>query len=211
MEAVISSYFIKGLVIAVIFGVPAGAVGALTIQRTVERGFLYGFVTGMGSSAADLVYAAIAVFGITAVSDFLISAQIPIRLIGCVLIMMYGIMILVSKDKKKRTDSQDKRTGLFSCFASSFAVAILNPATILSFAVAFTSFGITGDADILQGLLLMAGILIGTGIWWLGLSAVVTLFRMKISDSIYRILNICLGTLLILLSIGIVVSIVIEG
>lgn len=36
------SYFVKGLLVALIFGVPAGAIGALTIQRTLEKGFWAG-------------------------------------------------------------------------------------------------------------------------------------------------------------------------
>ena len=61
----------KGLLIGLIFGVPAGAIGALSIQRTIERGFWTGLLTGMGSSVADLLYACIGVFGITLVTDFL--------------------------------------------------------------------------------------------------------------------------------------------
>lgn len=48
----ITEYFCKGLLIGLIFGVPAGAIGALTIGRTLEKGFFAGFLTGMGSSAA---------------------------------------------------------------------------------------------------------------------------------------------------------------
>ena len=49
-------YVVKGILIGLIFGVPAGAIGALTIQRTLERGFLAGLLTGTGSSAAELLY-----------------------------------------------------------------------------------------------------------------------------------------------------------
>lgn len=35
-----AEYFLQGLLIGLVFGVPAGAIGALTIQRTVEKGFL---------------------------------------------------------------------------------------------------------------------------------------------------------------------------
>lgn len=49
-----AEYFWKGLLIGLIFGVPAGAIGALTIGRTLEKGFAAGFLTGMGSSAADM-------------------------------------------------------------------------------------------------------------------------------------------------------------
>lgn len=55
----IAEYICKGLLIGLIFGVPAGAIGALTIGRTLEKGFAAGFLTGMGSSAADLIYSCV--------------------------------------------------------------------------------------------------------------------------------------------------------
>ena len=35
----IAGYFLRGLLIGLVFGVPAGAIGALTIRRTLEKGF----------------------------------------------------------------------------------------------------------------------------------------------------------------------------
>ena len=37
-------YLIKGFLIALIFGIPAGAIGALTIQRSLKNGFIAGFM-----------------------------------------------------------------------------------------------------------------------------------------------------------------------
>ena len=42
----IGGYFLRGLLIGLVFGVPAGAIGALTIQRTLERDLCAGLVTG---------------------------------------------------------------------------------------------------------------------------------------------------------------------
>jgi threonine/homoserine/homoserine lactone efflux protein len=61
----LESYLIRGLLIGLIFGVPAGAIGALTIQRTLNSGFTAGLMTGLGSSAADILYACVGVFGVT--------------------------------------------------------------------------------------------------------------------------------------------------
>lgn len=36
----IAEYFLRGLLIGLEFGVPAGAIGALTIQRALDKGFL---------------------------------------------------------------------------------------------------------------------------------------------------------------------------
>ena len=50
------SLFLKGILIGLIFGVPVGAVGAMTVQRTWEHVIKSGHLTGMGSSAATLYY-----------------------------------------------------------------------------------------------------------------------------------------------------------
>lgn len=65
--------FLKGLLIGIVFGVPAGAIGALTIQRTLEGGFLYGFLTGMGSSAADVLYGIVGIFELQLLQILLID------------------------------------------------------------------------------------------------------------------------------------------
>ena len=195
----IMGYFLRGLLIGLVFGVPAGAIGALTIQRTLEKGFFTGLVTGVGSSAADLIYSCAGVFGITIISDFLTVHQAIIRVIGGILIVTLGIIIL---RKKELSPAQQniKGTPIF-CFLSAFTAAILNPATILSFMVAFTSFGLTGDFNIYQGIALIAGILVGTLCWWAALSGVVAYFRKKVTNKIYKWLNRILGCLMTLFGI----------
>ena len=90
--------FLRGILIGLIFGVPAGAIGVLTIQRTLDRGFTAGLLTGLGSSAADLLYSCVGVFGITLISDFLTAHQIVIRVIGGFLILCYGALNLQKKE-----------------------------------------------------------------------------------------------------------------
>ncbi len=86
----LENYLIRGLLIGLIFGVPAGAIGALTIQRTLNSGFSAGLVTGLGSSAADLLYACVGIFGLTLVSGFLTEYQRPVSLLGGLLIVALG-------------------------------------------------------------------------------------------------------------------------
>lgn len=192
----IAGYLLKGLLIGLIFGVPAGAIGALTIQRTLEKGFRAGLITGLGSSAADLIYSCVGIFGITIIFDFLSAHQTVIQITGGVLILLLGISILRKKEFSY-TQQSTKSTPLF-CFLSSFTAAIFNPATVLSFMIAFTTFGITGDLSAYQGAFLAAGILTGTLCWWLTLSGVVARFREKVTDNIYKWLNRILGSLMIL-------------
>ena len=190
----------KGLLIGLIFGVPAGAIGALSIQRTIERGFWTDLLTGMGSSVADLLYACIGVFGITLVTDFLKNYENPISMIGAGLIILYGILIFEKKAVIERGDQQDSVV-LTGSFFSAFLIAISNPATIASFFVAFSTFGIMGPYDLNEGMVLVLGVLIGTTIWWVLLCGIVSIFKKHISDRIYGKMNHILGVLMILFGI----------
>ena len=186
----------KGLLIGLIFGVPAGAIGALTIQRALEGGFFYGFFTGLGSSAADMLYAVAGLFGITIITDFLNLYEKICSFVGAILIAAYGIVICKKKAGKNRNDSIAGKTYL-SGFMSAFTIAIMNPATILSFLVAFETVGLIGEYSVIEGLQVVAGLLLGTGAWWAVLSGVVCKFQSKVTDKIYTKMNILLGCLLI--------------
>ena len=190
----IAEYFLKGLLIGLIFGVPAGAIGALTIGRTLEKGFSAGLLTGIGSSAADLIYSCVGVFGITVVSDFLSSRQNMLQVIGGILVLLFGIGIFCKKESV--TVQKESKGTLAFCFLSSFTTALVNPATILSFMAAFAAFGIHGGLSAKQGVVLIAGIIIGTLCWWLFLSGITAHFRQRISGRIYRWMNYALGCLM---------------
>lgn len=196
-------YAVKGILIGLIFGVPAGAIGALTMQRTLERGFWAGLLTGLGSSAADLLYSAVGIFGIAMISDFLTKYQNGFQIVGGVFIVALGIGILRKKERPAK--AQETRGNLMFCFLSSFGTAVMNPATILSFMVAFAAFEISGNVSASQGAGLILGILAGTLGWWLILSGGVSLFRERITDRIYRWLNRILGSLLTIFGIVMVI------
>lgn len=191
------NFLIRGFLIGLIFGVPAGAIGALTIQRTLKSGFAGGFVTGLGSSAADLLYACAGVSGMTLVSNFLTQNQRKISLLGGILIMALGIHIFLQTPQRQQQETG--RASLPFCFASSFAVAIANPAAILSFLVAFAVFEVTGSQTAVQSVQLICGIFLGTVIWWSALSGVTSIFRRRITGRIYRVLSRLLGVLMFVL------------
>ena len=193
----LENYLIRGILIGLIFGVPAGAIGALTIQRTLRDGFFAGLATGVGSSAADLLYSCVGVFGVTLVSDFLTQYQHPVSLLGGSLIAALGIHIFLQKPQNQT--SEQSRIRLPLCFASSFAIAIANPATILSFLMAFTAFEVTGTQSVAQSVQLIGGILSGTLCWWTALAGVTAAFRGRISEKIYLVLNRVLGCLMMVL------------
>lgn len=64
-------------------------------------------------------------------------------------------------------------------FLSAFVAGITNPAAILTFLFAFSYFNLTEGMTVLNGALLVLGLLAGTFIWWLLLSFAAGRFREK--------------------------------
>lgn len=196
----------KGILIGLMFGVPIGAVGTMTVQRTLERGFGAGLLTGLGSSAADCLYACVGVFGLTFISDFLLKYQTIITVIGGLFVLAMGISQLA---RKPSSSSPQKSAEGVKMFLSSFAVGITNPAAILTFLFAFAYFEITASSGFLDGALLVAGVFIGTYIWWSALSGAVFLIKKKARKRGLPCINKIFGGLLIMFSAVIFAKIII--
>lgn len=132
------SLLLKGILIGLLFGVPVGAVGAMTVQRTWEYGIMAGLLTGMGSSVADCIYAGIGAFGLTIVSDFLLEHQMVIHLVGGAIVLYLGIRLFFRKGEEAEVPEV---SGRWRMFLASFAVGITNPAAILTFQKVNRIFG----------------------------------------------------------------------
>lgn len=61
----------KGVLIGILASAPMGPVGVLCIQRTLNKGRWYGFVTGIGAAVSDIFYALITGLGMSFVMEFI--------------------------------------------------------------------------------------------------------------------------------------------
>ncbi len=188
----------KGILIGLMFGVPIGAVGAMTVKRTLDRGFGAGLITGLGSSVADCLYACVGVFGLTFISDFLLKYQMIITCAGGVFVLIMGISQFIKKPDESALQGSAEGAKMF---LSSFAIGITNPAAILTFLFAFTYFGIADISGVLNCVLLVAGVFTGTFIWWGTLSGMVCVIKRKSENRGMPYMNKIFGVILILFAI----------
>lgn len=196
-------FLLKGILIGLLFGVPVGAVGAMTVSRTLNHSFGAGMVTGLGSSAADCIYAGVGAFGLTLVSDFLLKYETVIHLLGGCIVIAMGISAFFGK--QKNADEQKPTERKLPMFLSAFAVGITNPAAILTFLFAFSYFDLSAGMNAFHGILLICGVLIGTLLWWLTLSGVAVRFRERAVNH-RTMLNRIFGSLLMLFGFIVFIS-----
>ena len=80
---------IKGFAIGVIVSAPLGPVGVLCIQRTLNKGRWYGFVTGLGASLSDIAYALLTGYGMSFIFDYIDKNIFYLQLLGSIMSVSY--------------------------------------------------------------------------------------------------------------------------
>jgi threonine/homoserine/homoserine lactone efflux protein len=95
--------FLQALLLGFIIAAPVGPIGILCIQRTLWNGRLAGLLTGLGAATADGLYGCIAAFGLTMISNLLVSHAFWLRLGGGLFLCYLGVKTLLS-----RSDAIDK-------------------------------------------------------------------------------------------------------
>src|SRR3989344_5776045 len=128
-------FLMKGLIIGFSIAAPVGPIGVLCIQRTIAYGKISGLFTGLGAATADGLYGAVAAFGLTIISNFLVGQQFWFRLIGGAFLLYLGIKTFMSKPEEKTATENHK--GLLSDYFSTIFLTLTNPTTILSFVAVF--------------------------------------------------------------------------
>lgn len=200
------TFFFRGVLIGLLFGIPAGAVGAMTVQRTWNYGIKAGLLTGLGSSVADCIYASIGAFGLTVISEFLLKYQTVINLAGGGLVLYMGLNLLFGKKEPNEIPSVSGRVKMF---LSSFIVGITNPAAVLTFLFAFSYFGISGATSLLQGIWLVMGVFLGTYLWWGVLSALVNIMKSRQKKDHFQMMNRIFGVILCMFGMVVFIRMVI--
>uniref|UniRef100_A0ACD5GSR0 Uncharacterized protein n=1 Tax=Desertifilum tharense IPPAS B-1220 TaxID=1781255 RepID=A0ACD5GSR0_9CYAN len=74
------SYLLRGFIIGFSIAAPVGPIGILCIRATLANGRLAGFVSGLGAASADAIYGCIAGFGLTFISNLLVTHSVGLRL-----------------------------------------------------------------------------------------------------------------------------------
>ncbi len=201
------SFFIRGLLIGLSIAATVGPMSILCIQRTLNKGQLYGLVSGLGIATADGVYGSIAAFGLTLITNFLLNEQIWIRLIGGVFLIYLGIKTMLSKPPMRAASLDMKSNSYLGAYASTFFLTLTNPLTILSFAAIFAGIGVgSASKSLLSASAVVLGVFSGSALWWVILTSCISFFRKKMNAQWLLWINRISGAIITLFGIAALIS-----
>ncbi|HIY35376.1 MAG TPA: LysE family transporter [Candidatus Paraprevotella stercorigallinarum] len=195
---------LKGLLIGIVASAPMGPVGVLCIQRTLNKGRWFGFVTGIGAALSDIVYALITGFGMSFVVEFIENKtnMFYLQLIGSIMLFFFGLYTYRSNPAESiRPASQNKGT-LIHNFVTAFFVTFSNPLIIFLFVALFARFTFVIPDHVFQQSLGYLSIFIGALIWWFALAYAINKVRTRFKVKEIFILNRIIGGVVIVAAIA---------
>jgi threonine/homoserine/homoserine lactone efflux protein len=199
----------RALALGFLIGFPIaaspGPIFFLVLRRTLSRGWRSGLVSGLGVATGDAIYAGLAAFGVAAITNVLLGQRRWIGLVGGVAIALIGVRTLRSdphpgpppKGEGNLRGPSSNSVRMIGAYGSMVAFTLSNPATILSFIAVFAGIGLRVDAGWQPAAALVAGVMLGSALWWLGLTAAVSVIRQRLTPGITRGISIVAGLALI--------------
>lgn len=166
----------EGFTVGFMIAAPVGPIGVLCIRRTLADGQAHGLVSGLGAATVHACYAGIAGFGLTFLASFLAEQHGWLRLGGSALLCYLGLRIFRTRAALGGAPSDCR--SLARAYASALCLAIANPMTVLPF-VAFAA-GLSAERESpsqLSAAVLVAGVFLGSALWWVLLSSAVRAVR----------------------------------
>ena len=191
----------KGMLIGIIASAPMGPVGVLCVQRTLNKGRWYGFITGCGAALSDIIYAGITGLGMGMVVELVSNDtnRFYLQIAGSLMLLTFGIFTYRTDPTRKMRKPGQKKGTLTHNGITAFFVTLSNPLIIFLFMALYAqfSFGLQPDKpiELVAGFVSIVG---GALLWWWGLSWLVDKIRLKFDNNGIRIINRIIGTLVIL-------------
>jgi len=204
--------------VGLIAAVPIGPVNLICVRRTFAFGPLNGFVSGLGAALGDGVFAAINGLGLTWVADMIEGYATVIELIGGAMLVFFGFRAFRSSFLPKLDDDgETMRTDgggrtLLGAIASTFALTVTNPATLLAFTAMFAGLGglAGGAGSYSDAAFVVAGVVGGSTGWWLVLTSLIGLFHARIESGVIRLISRISGGLVMVFGLAVLIDLAVK-
>lgn len=136
---------LKGFLVGMCASAPIGPIAILVVQKSLSKGHKAGFISGLGASVVDTLYAFIAIFALAFAQRFIEEHQNAILLVGGVVLAIVGLTMAFSDPFRKMKDDGDSSVSPKD-FGQAVAMGLSNPMAVFVMFTLFAFFGLANDA-----------------------------------------------------------------
>ena len=207
-----SSVAFRGFVLGFAIAASPGPIFFLCLRRTLVRGWLSGLISGFGVATADGFYAALAAFGVGAITSVLVGDRRWLALIGGTALVVLGLRTVLDRPKSTEAARDSSNgSGLGWAYLSTLGLTITNSATIISFAALVAGLGIGFSGGYLRPVLFVLGVFVGSATWWCVLAGLAAGVQTRLTPGVVRGISTLSGLAIIALGALAIVSALAAG
>jgi threonine/homoserine/homoserine lactone efflux protein len=202
IEVTILDLLIKGFIVGIVVSAPLGPVGVLCIQRTLNKGRWYGFITGLGASLSDIAYALLTGYGMSFIFDFINANLFSLQLLGSIMLLGFGFYTFRSNPVQSIRPISTNKGSYFHNFITAFAVTLSNPLIIFLFIGLFARFAfVLPGMPVYEEVIGYLAILLGALSWWFGITFFVSKVRTRFNLRGIWLINRIIGGVVMVVSL----------
>ena len=201
------STIIEGITIGLCTSIPVGPIAILIIQRTLQKGRLHGFFSGLGAASSDTFYALLAIVGLSVVLSFIEENKLIIQIAGSAIMMIFGIYIFFQNPTKNIEKSKGEKSSYWVDYITSFSLTLSNPLMIFLYIGLFAQYNfVTSESHFLEIAIGIISVFVGAGLWWFLLTLLASIFRKRFNIRGLWILNKATGCLIFVIALVALIS-----
>ena len=175
--------FLKAIIVGLGASIPLGPLGVLCIQKTLSKGRIHGFLTGLGASVSDTIFSAISIMGIYFINSFLENNKVLVLFIGGFIIVLIGVRIYFA-NPIRQIRQKDASGRMVQDFFEGLLMTITNPGSLFLIFAMFAMVRLNiSDVPVnnehIVTYVVLWGIFIGSAFWWFSLSTLISTFRKR--------------------------------
>jgi threonine/homoserine/homoserine lactone efflux protein len=162
------TYFLIGVAIGALTGVPIGPVNVAVIDGAYRHTLRRGMAVGLGGAVGDFFFALIGVLGVGPHVIAQPGVKPVLYLISGLVLMVYGILTVRSQPPPPPTSPPHQSPPgkeVWSGFTVGLGLIVLNPAAIVTWVVVVGSH-VGENIETLEGLAAAVGVFIGSLGWF---------------------------------------------
>ncbi|WP_334175501.1 LysE family translocator [Pseudoxanthobacter sp.] len=178
--------FVKAMGFGLAVAAPVGPMAVLCMRRTLVQGWRHGLATGLGIAVGDGLYALVAALGLASVSAFVFAYEKPLHAAAGLFLLYLGVKTFLARGADADAPARPVSGTPRGHFASAVLLTLTNPPTIIMFAAIFAALAPASGFEPSAAALTVGGVMAGSMLWWVLLTAVVMAFRHAIGPRVRR-------------------------
>lgn len=177
----------KAVLTGFIVAAPLGPIAAICIRRALAGRWGTGVATGLGGASGDVILVAFTIFGLGLVQDVLLANEVYVRLFGGLFLIGFGWYMVVTRTPARPDVPEAERLARPSVpvmlrdmgrgYGTGVLLTVINPAPLIAFIGVFAGvglfeavpLGIGSPTAMVASSIVMGGVFLGAGLWWMTL------------------------------------------